>query len=204
VAFTNVSLAIAYTAILSSPPATPEPIPVGLLLEVELSDTTVEHLCHEVEQIFSAAGVRFAWGFEDRNALIHIVLQAKPPYPVITGCTRNLHDHRLGYMRLRSRRITLWTQQVARGAAGDWDSRKPPSLPHTMLGRALGRVLAHELGHLFMGGREHRRRGLMRASFKHRDLSARNRRGMGLSEEDIERIRAGARALLGSASQEQD
>ena len=56
--------------------------------------------------------------------------------------------------------------------------------------RALGRVLAHELGHLFLRLNGHRDDGLMRGAFPHRSLTSRSRRGFLLSKSDMEKLRA--------------
>jgi hypothetical protein len=45
----------------------------------------------------------------------------------------------------------------------------PRQIQNDLLGRGLGRVIAHEIGHWQMG-REHARRGLMKASLNTRDL----------------------------------
>jgi hypothetical protein len=56
------------------------------------------------------------------------------------------------------------------------------------VGRALGRVLAHEVGHVLLAGSGHRRKGLMRASFVPSELVDYRRRTYTLSAADIERI----------------
>ena len=56
------------------------------------------------------------------------------------------------------------------------------------VGRALGRVLAHEVGHVLLAGSGHRRTGLMRASFVPSELVDYRRRTYTLSAADIERI----------------
>jgi len=46
----------------------------------------------------------------------------------------------------------------------------PPALAETFIARALGRALAHEIGHYLLGTRQHTSRGLMRAQFAPNDL----------------------------------
>ena len=60
--------------------------------------------------------------------------------------------------------------------------------PDLMTGRALGRVLAHEIGHYVLASPAHARTGLMRAVFNSRDLAAWDRRHFALDD--------GARARL--------
>lgn len=172
------------------------PIPVQIHLATELGAQVAGLLYDEVERIFLPAGIRFAWQASNGDSAVRVIIAAKPPYKVITGCSRGLHDHRLGQANPRDRSIVLWTEQVARGAAGDWDSRVPPTVSDPALGRALGRVLAHELGHLFLRGYDHGSKGLMRKSIKHRDLSSPGKHGLRFSSDDLERLRAGARRLV--------
>jgi hypothetical protein len=172
-----------------------EPLPITLHVRVELAEKVVEQLRTEVERIYSPADICIDWS-SDNESRIHVFIDARPERKVITGCSRNLHDHRLGRVALTSRRITLWTEQTARGVAGDWDSREPPIVPDLKLGRALGRVLAHELGHLLLALNGHRSEGLMRANFKHRDLSGNRSRPFRLSSRDTERLREGVRVVL--------
>lgn len=172
------------------------PIPVQLLLRTEMTGRAVEQLRDEVDEIFAPAGIRFDWRSAGTEARVRVIVEPRPRYKVITGCSRDLHDHRLGNARPATRTVTLWTEQVARGAAGDWYSRDPPSVSDDILGRALGRVLAHELGHLFLGLRDHRSRGLMKSAFKYRELSSRTRRALRLSPRDVRELREGASILL--------
>ena len=57
------------------------------------------------------------------------------------------------------------------------------------LGRALGRILAHEIGHLVLADPRHQGRGLMRGWFTASDLIAPARSGVTLSRTEVERLR---------------
>ena len=65
------------------------------------------------------------------------------------------------------------------------------------VGRALGRVLAHEVGHVLLAGSRHARRGLMRASFVPSELVDYRRRAYTLSSAEVARLaqRAAVRAV---------
>lgn len=63
------------------------------------------------------------------------------------------------------------------------------------MGRALGRVLAHEIGHGLLGAGSHQRRGLMRATIATTELVAYRRRGYTLSDLEIARLRERERDL---------
>ena len=56
------------------------------------------------------------------------------------------------------------------------------------VGRALGRVLAHEVGHVLLGGSVHPRKGLMRASFVPSELVDYRRRSYTLSSAEVARL----------------
>src|SRR5262245_31651693 len=66
------------------------------------------------------------------------------------------------------------------------------------IGRALGRVLAHEIGHVLLAQRAHQPQGLMRASYVADDLAALRRDSFTLSTNEIERLRARCEALRDS------
>lgn len=68
----------------------------------------------------------------------------------------------------------------------DW----PPSLREELLGRALGRVLAHEIGHYLLAWRAHTPDGLMRAAFRGEVLIRPERHPFELSDRLVPRLRA--------------
>jgi hypothetical protein len=58
------------------------------------------------------------------------------------------------------------------------------------MGRALGRVLAHEIGHVLLAVRQHDRAGLMRAVFTPTELAAPDRDSFRLTADDLGRLRS--------------
>jgi hypothetical protein len=72
------------------------------------------------------------------------------------------------------------------------------------IGRALGRVLAHEVGHVLLAVRDHQPRGLMRPTFGAADLLDPQRRLYTLSPAEVTRLRQRERALDVSASEQTD
>jgi hypothetical protein len=69
------------------------------------------------------------------------------------------------------------------------------------LSRALGRVLAHELGHVLLGPYGHDATGLMRAAFFPDDLAAPSRTAFRLSEDGVGRLRWRIHVLAGMSDE---
>jgi hypothetical protein len=70
------------------------------------------------------------------------------------------------------------------------------------VGRALGRILAHEVGHVLLAVRDHQPRGLMRPTFGAGDLLEPQRRFYMLSPAEVTRLRQREGALNVGASQQ--
>jgi hypothetical protein len=70
------------------------------------------------------------------------------------------------------------------------------------LGRALGRILAHEIGHVLLAAPNHQRHGLMRAQFAAGDLLVRDRGQYSLSEREIAQLHNRFRQALPSVLEE--
>lgn len=66
----------------------------------------------------------------------------------------------------------------------------PPAWRDTFVGRALGRVLAHEIGHYLLASRVHTAEGLMRASFDGDELLRPARDSFAIAARDLPRLRA--------------
>ncbi len=175
---------------LASAPLT---LDVHIYLGAEVSDEILAAALQETQRVFEPGGIalRFDLSPEDHSnrPLVTVLVQPRPARFKVHGCSRNRHDHRLGHTQLRARRITLWSEQVARAVDGNWDRTELPDVDDRVYARAMGRVLAHELGHLLLRLNGHRDRGLMRSAFSHRSLIARRRGAFRLAEEDLQAIR---------------
>jgi hypothetical protein len=64
------------------------------------------------------------------------------------------------------------------------EDRWPPELRQRVIGRALGRVIAHEIGHYLLGSRAHSSSGLMRAVQPFEELFGQSGAGFMLSRSD--------------------
>ena len=168
---------------------------VHVYLTGELSETRLVRALAETERIFAPGdiGLHFvvAPPYPETRPLVTVVIQPHPARFEVHGCRRDRHDHRLGHTHLNGRRITLWSDQVARAVDGSWGRAGVPEVDDASFSNALGRVLAHELGHLLLRLNGHRDRGLMRPAFSHGSLTARGRRAFRLSDQDLEAIREG-------------
>jgi hypothetical protein len=76
----------------------------------------------------------------------------------------------------------------------------PPAWRDALVGRALGRVLAHEIGHYLLASRRHDRDGLMRASFDGDELLRPGRHGFAIAARDLPRLRTRLAGLRGGSA----
>ena len=91
--------------------------------------------------------------------------------------------------------LTLRPDQIVAVVADAlWVGRRlrewPPTVRDRLKGRALGRVLAHELGHYLLATRTHTETGLMRGSISAEALVSPDRRPFRLDASDQARVRA--------------
>ena len=81
--------------------------------------------------------------------------------------------------------------EVICAVAGRSAERWPMSYREMILGRVLGRALAHELGHYLLQSKQHAAAGLMRPSPSIADLMADGRTAMFLTSEDLAALARG-------------
>ena len=179
--------------------ATASPAPPGACgapalgdLRIHLIDTagvvprTLDDAKAEVARIWSTAGLRLTWtvppvSFEitQPGTVVVIVRRALSRHSAVKSDTsRGVPGAALGWVLFDGDdtrgfvevSIDAITAVVMQGVLGN---KSVPTLPGRtqidLLGRGLGRVIAHEIGHWRMG-RGHMRVGLMKASLNARDL----------------------------------
>lgn len=102
-------------------------------------------------------------------------------------------------------RITLFLDEVLRFVAGarvlgaeEW--QWPRLLREQIMGRILGRVLAHEIGHYVLVDRRHTGAGLMRSIQRSDELAAPSRAGFTLSADQAAQLRARSGTVSGLES----
>jgi hypothetical protein len=150
-----------------------------------VTPTTLDAAAAEAGAIWAEAGVRLEWTFKptsferaDDDTVV-LVIRGGLRTPPASGQTEPAASHALGRIsfagdgrpaNMIEASLDAVTKLVMAGSQFD---RPIPTLPfanrQAMVGRGLGRVVAHELGH-WLGGRGHVRFGVMKAGFDTRDL----------------------------------
>jgi hypothetical protein len=181
----------------------------GFQVSVELADATglspdvMNLLRSEVEQIYMTAGVRIEWLsegpvevpshmarvylLEELPALLETrvrTFRGKKPIAMVFGRKANVSGSVIYISR------TAVSRSATGGAAG--------ALSREAIGRALGRVVAHELAHRFIST-EHTR-GILKADFLPGELTA-PISGLDFTAEHIRRLRVVARPRSGLANE---
>jgi hypothetical protein len=97
--------------------------------------------------------------------------------------------------------LELLARSTISGSGGDqW----PAIVRERAVGRAVGRVLAHEVGHYVLRSRWHARSGLMRPVHSAADLVGAERALFRLSRFDVERLAVVAASVAAAAADETD
>jgi hypothetical protein len=162
------------------------------------SDRSVQQMKRETEEIFKTAGVHLAWrapsevGRNSYENLVMVHFKGKcilEPVPMLYdergpfAFAYNSDGSVLPFSEVECDHLAASVQSAM---WGDDFAR-----PDYLMGRALGRVLAHELVHILTKSGAHGNEGVTQATFSGRDLIGAPLR---LSRADVERLR---RALLG-------
>jgi hypothetical protein len=158
-------------------------------------------MLHEVDAIWRTHGVSIVPLGPDRtvappsaDARLTVLLASSPRPSPPPGTRERLgaivfdHDH-LPATTLTIE-VTAVTATVTRVRLGGRPfDQWPPTWRDTLVGRALGRVLAHEIGHYLLASRVHASEGLMRAAFDGDELLRPGRGGFAVPARDLPRLR---------------
>ena len=173
------------------PPAIPcaaaSPRVVRLLVvnEAGVAPAALDAAVAEAGAIWTRAGVRLDWTFApasfdrtDDDTVVLVIRRALRTPPASGGAAPSV-SHALGQVSFavdgRPGNMIEVSFDAITGLvmAGSQFDRPIPTLPlanrRAVVGRGLGRVVAHELGH-WLAGRGHAQFGVMKAAFDSRDL----------------------------------
>ncbi len=166
----------------------------------EPSRALVQSMKNEVSAIWESYGVRIQWpatlsltGCAGLQGSFDVLVDHQPLRPgtsprVILGSTR------VTLAAIDRAPIHIDLEATERVLASLTAQQLVPLLGHSVpwpadVGRALGRVLAHEMGHVVLGAPYHQPQGLMRPSFLPLDLVGRARGSYTLSRAEETRLR---------------
>jgi hypothetical protein len=191
---TGLAVALSTSPIEAAPASLP-PVVVSVIETPGVPTTLVSRLLDETGKIWRAAGVTFLWR---RTAQIAVpdprIPDTGPLLPtalrvVIGNETGVARDHRtpLGwivfeadgapqqqvYLSYRNALTLLIASRVVAGSI----EQMPLLRREVLIARAMGRALAHELGHYLLASKVHTRRGLLQASRTAGELFAEERSG---------------------------
>ncbi len=144
-----------------------------------LSSAAVEAARREVEVLWRAAGIDVRPAAAAPATALRVVLMDEPP-----GQAAERSGLPLGSLRFEEgrpdREILVFYQAVSFVAAHAgtpfWpESRSTPGYQDRIVGRVLGRVIAHEVGHYLLASMQHTATGLMRATHSAAEFAAPSR-----------------------------
>jgi hypothetical protein len=160
-------------------------VPVAVIAPSDVTDSLVHQICGEASAIWESAGLAFACHRISSGAEA-----ADWPLDI------TIHDRRgsvepgdaLGWISFSANRpdrsihlSRACADDLVRGTPGLND--KTIASHEALIGRALGRALAHELGHFLLQSKVHTSRGLMRRVWSSVDSFAVSRTGFELTAE---------------------
>lgn len=167
---------------------------VGIIVALSgpIADDQITFMKTETSAIWKPYGVALTWFDADADCASD-ERGAPPLADRIVWLVSDHHeppDGALGNVRFRlgdpvdtiHLRYATLSQMVLDATLGSWPIRRlPVPARNQFLGQAMGRVVAHELGHLLLGLTAHERQGLMRSAFNTDDLVMPGREPMRLS-----------------------
>lgn len=141
------------------------PLSIGVPAGAPLSSDAIRAMCEETDAIWRGAGVAIAWRASGAAPDLRVVFDDPAPVP------RDGRSMTLGWLVFDddvpaptvhlSLANTVRLLEESLGIIGTVDVMKPWQRD-TLVARALGRALAHELGHYLLASKVHTERGLMR------------------------------------------
>jgi hypothetical protein len=185
-----IALCVMYVLWLSDEPAV-RAIPVEVVAAGGITDSLVHRICAEAETIWRPAGITFDFHITfDRHRLKSADAPHHSAVSITIGDGRAEADPdgALGWIMFTADRPGH-SIYLSRAAAEGMLDRTPGlnivtfTAQEILIGRALGRALAHELGHYFLGSKIHTSAGLMRSAWPSNEFFGLGRDGFQLTPE---------------------
>jgi hypothetical protein len=225
---TTVSAAVVLASALSGAVASGStalpPMTISVSASTAISPSLVGYLLAETDAVWRAAGLSLRWR-RDADACDRPVVGARgsdaaacPPATlrVVIGSGHTADAARRGDTSMALGWITFDDDAPASEIYLSYDNavayitnarevvgptgRMPVMEREILLGRAMGRALAHELGHYLLASKTHTRRGLMRATHTASEFFASERRAFvvdaGQRQTVADRLRQNARVAM--------
>lgn len=165
-----------------------------------------ESLKAEVDEVWRALDVAVSWTADppepdgsDRDLYVSVLVDQRPPSAgVVEG------DGTLGAVMYvpasGAFRLTVYASPpLTRALLRQTAPFLSAMMLDRLLGRALGRIVAHEIGHLLLASRVHAPDGLMKASFGVHDLLSETRDNLTLPPAFVARLAQPAQAHAADA-----
>jgi hypothetical protein len=203
---TSLAAALAASPAAAVPtPSAPPPMVVTVTAIANLSPSLVSRVLEEADAIWQPAGLSFVWRRVPRSAATRL---DQDPFDASCGLRVVIGDARgtvredrlpLGWIQFDrdgpAQEIYVSYQNAvdfmtgSAGVAGPI-SRMPPIEKEIKLARAMGRALAHELGHYLLASKTHTPRGLMQANHTALEFFDFSRRGFDIDSAQRQLIAA--------------
>ena len=188
-------VAAALSAALPAAPAVP-PIVVDLATVTEVSPAVISIAIEETQELFRSAGVRFLWRQRERTlGALRVVIGADSGPPrdnrLPLGWVTFENGEPLPEIHLSFENVQRFMEQ-SREVVGIV-TQKTIAERELLLGRAMGRALAHELGHYLLATTRHTSRGLLKGSRTAQEFFSRDRSAFSLNPVERRRIVARVR-----------
>ena len=174
------------TLALAAADASVRPIEVAVVAPRDVTDSMVRSICAEAEAIWASAGMALAWtrdaSKEEMHRLAIEVTVDDRQAPV--G-----RDGALGWLTFtgdQPDRVIHLSRASAEGLLRDSPGLTDGTVSshEAFIARALGRALAHELGHYLLRSKAHTPHGLMRAAWTSNQTFDHRRDGFALTAQE--------------------
>ena len=178
------ALASSFAGVAAPATSSMPPMIVNVTFAANVSPALVTRLLAETDAVWRAGGVTFVWRVMPSDPGPAARVTEAGPYMATTlhvvigndtGVTLGQQDRiQLGWIvfddeHAPGQQIYLSYENAERYLVASREvvglvAHMPMNQRHTLLGRVMGRALAHELGHYLLASKVHTRRGLMKAT----------------------------------------